>query len=91
MLSLSVPHYYTRQIAGTYEETEYELARLETILKNITTTAAQEAAADVQPAADDWGGTLLQRLHVWQRMRVEALEAEIRRVSETLAHVTQVV
>jgi hypothetical protein len=73
--------------AGDHEQAQRELTRLGAILKNITSEAHAAAAAEVQPAAEDWGGRLLRQLHVWRHQRVAALEAEIRGIEGAVVQV----
>jgi hypothetical protein len=73
--------------AGTPEQVKRELARLDAILKNVTSEAHAAAAAEVQPAAEDWGGRLLRQLHVWRRQRIAALERELRRINNLVLQV----
>jgi hypothetical protein len=70
---------------GTRGQTVAELVRLTTLLKNIPSEEQEKAAAGLQPAAEDWGGKLLQQLHGWRRQRVAAIEAEIARITGSVA------
>lgn len=77
------PHTY----AGTAEEIKSELARLQSILANVTSGDA--AAAAVKPLASDKGGRLLTLLQGVRQQRKEALNKEIDRLQQRLAAVAE--
>lgn len=61
--------------AGTLEETQAEMARLQELAAALV--AGDVAAAAAQPVAEDDGGRLLGLVLRWREMRQQAIQREI--------------